>query len=143
METDHNDSVFDLAEVITRLPEQAQTMLVDEYLVDKPAASARIFRVYRELPIHYHNDCDEYLYILTGRARFHLSGNGYPAGPGIFLHFPKKTVHGFPRIDEHPFVVLAIDVPRRRPDDIVFVDPRAGDARSFLARNTDADSAGD
>jgi hypothetical protein len=32
-------------------------------------------------------------------------------------------------------VVLAIDVPRRRPDDIVFVDPSDGDARTFMARN--------
>jgi hypothetical protein len=44
-------------------------------------------------------------------------------------------VYGFPRIDEHPFVVLAVDVPRRRPDDIVFVNPEDGDAHDFMARN--------
>ncbi|MEC3980421.1 hypothetical protein [Amycolatopsis sp. H20-H5] len=46
-------------------------------------------------------------------------------------------MHGTPRIDEQPLVVLAIDVPRRRPDDIVFVDPAAGDAGTFMARNAD------
>ncbi|UIJ57455.1 hypothetical protein LWP59_25310 [Amycolatopsis acidiphila] len=53
----------------------------------------------------------------------------------MFLCFEKRKVHGFPAISEHPLVVLAIDVPRRRPDDIVFVAPAAGNARTFMTRN--------
>jgi len=37
-------------------------MLVDKYLTDREAASARVFRVYRPTPPHYHATCDEYLY---------------------------------------------------------------------------------
>jgi hypothetical protein len=32
-------------------------------------------------------------------------------------------------------VVLSVDVPRRCPDDIVFVNPDDGDAKQFMARN--------
>jgi mannose-6-phosphate isomerase-like protein (cupin superfamily) len=135
MESDNKQSVFDVFEEISLLPDTAETMLVDKYFIDKDAASARIFRIYRELPLHYHNDCDENLYVVSGRGTFHLDGKEYEARPGMFLCFEKKKVHGFPRISEHPLVVLAIDVPRRRPEDIVFVDPAAGSAQTFMARN--------
>lgn len=135
MESDNTESVFDVLKEIALLPDIADTMLVDKYFIDKPSASARVFRIYREVPLHYHNECDEHLYVLSGRGTFHLDGQEYEAGPGMFLCFEKKKVHGFPRIDAHPLAVLAIDVPRRRPDDIVFVDPGAGTAETFMARN--------
>ncbi|WP_329066797.1 cupin domain-containing protein [Amycolatopsis sp. NBC_01480] len=135
MESDNTESVFDVFAELAQLPETAETMLVDKYFVDKPSASARIFRIYRELPLHYHTECDEHLYVVSGRGTFHLDGQEYEARPGMFLSFAKTKVHGFPRITEHPLVVLSVDVPRRRPDDIVFVDPEQGDAASFMARN--------
>jgi mannose-6-phosphate isomerase-like protein (cupin superfamily) len=135
MESDNTESVFDVFAELARLPETAETMLVDKYFVDKPSASARIFRIYRELPLHYHTECDEHLYVVSGRGTFHLDGEEYEARPGMFLSFAKTKVHGFPSLTEHPLVVLSVDVPRRRPDDIVFVDPGQGDATSFMARN--------
>jgi mannose-6-phosphate isomerase-like protein (cupin superfamily) len=135
MESDNARSVFDVFAESAALPETAETMLVDKYFIDKPGESARIFRIYREVPLHYHNECDENLYVLSGRGTFHLDGQEYEARPGMFLCFEKRKVHGFPSVGEHPLVVLAIDVPRRRPDDIVFVDPGAGNARTFMARN--------
>lgn len=137
MESDNTRAVFDVFAELAQLPETAETMLADTYFVDKPSASSRIFRVYRELPLHYHTECDENLYVIQGRGTFHLDGAEYEARPGMFLCFEKGKVHGIPRLDQHPFVVLAIDVPRRRPDDIVFVDPGSGDAASFMARNAD------
>jgi mannose-6-phosphate isomerase-like protein (cupin superfamily) len=135
MESDNARSVFDVGEEAARLPDTADTMLVDTYFVDKESQSARVFRVYRPLPLHYHDDCDENLYIVSGRATFHLDGEEHEARPGMFLCFQRRVVHGFPEIVEHPLVLLSIDVPRRRPDDVVFVDPGEGDARSFMARN--------
>jgi mannose-6-phosphate isomerase-like protein (cupin superfamily) len=114
-------------------------MLVDKYFVDKPSASARIFRIYREVPRHHHEECDEHLYILSGGGTFHLDGEEFEARPGMFLCFERLKVHGFPKITSEPLVVLAIDVPRRRPDDIVFADPAAGDAKTFMARNAEQD----
>jgi mannose-6-phosphate isomerase-like protein (cupin superfamily) len=128
-------AVSDVLAAMANLPDTADTMLVDHYFVDKPSASARIFRIYRNLPLHYHVECDEYLYILSGRGTFHLDGEEYEAHPGLLLHFEKTKVHGFPHISEYPLVVLSVDVPRRRPDDIVFVDPSDGDATTFMARN--------
>ena len=139
MESDNEKAFFDVFAEAARLPEIAETMLVDKYFVDKDTASVRIFRIYREVPLHYHNDCDENLYVVSGRGTFHLDGEEFEAKPGMFLAFERRKVHGFPRIAEHPLVVLAIDVPRRRPDDIVFVDPAAGTAETFMARNKKAD----
>jgi mannose-6-phosphate isomerase-like protein (cupin superfamily) len=129
------EGVYDVAAEVARLPETAETMLVDRYLVDQQSQSVRVFRIYRDLPLHFHRECDENLYVLSGRGVFHLDGAEFPARPGMFLHFERTKVHGFPQITEEPLVVLSIDVPRRRPDDIVFVDPADGDASTFLARN--------
>ncbi len=45
----------DIAKICTR-PFQAarRTLLIDQYLTNTPAASARIFRVYKPTPPHYH-----------------------------------------------------------------------------------------
>jgi mannose-6-phosphate isomerase-like protein (cupin superfamily) len=134
-ETDNNRQIFDVFEELRKLPDQSDSMLTDVYFSDFPGASSRIFRIYRGLPPHYHEECDEHLYVVSGRGLFQLDGQEAEAGPGTFLRFGRRQVHGFPCIDEHPFVVLAIDVPRRRPDDIVFVNPEDGDAGSFMARN--------
>lgn len=135
-QTDNDQQVFDVFEELKKLPDVSESMLTDVYFSDFPEVSSRIFRIYRELPLHYHNECDEHLYVVSGEGLFHLDGEQSPAKPGTFLRFARKQVHGFPRIDKQPFVVLSIDVPRRRPDDIVFVDAGDGDAKTFMARNT-------
>ena len=53
-------------EIARSFPDTAETLLLDTYLTDEPAASARVFRVYRETPPHYHAGSDEYLYVLSG-----------------------------------------------------------------------------
>ena len=51
--------IFDVAALAAALPDSAKTLLVDTYLTDREAASARVFRVYRPTPPHYHATCDE------------------------------------------------------------------------------------
>ena len=83
---------------------------------------------------HYHVSCDEYLYVLQGRAMFQVGDEPVrEIGPGMLIHFPRRTVHGMPELLEEPFVVLAIDTPRRPPADVTFVDPADGNASSFIA----------
>ena len=60
---------FKPSEIARSFPETAETLLMDTYLTDEEAASARVFRVYRETPPHYHADCDECLYVLSGIKR--------------------------------------------------------------------------
>lgn len=134
-QADNVQRVFDVFREIEKLPDTSESMLTDIYFSDYPEASSRIFRIYRTLPLHYHNECDEFLYVVSGEGVFHLSGKESAARPGMFLRFARREVHGFPEITKHPFVVLSVDVPRRRPDDIVFVDPDDGDAKEFMARN--------
>jgi mannose-6-phosphate isomerase-like protein (cupin superfamily) len=128
---------FDVAAIAAALPETAQTLLVDTYLTDREAASARVFRVYRPTPPHYHEGCDEYLYVLSGRGTFWMEDPSAKAefGPGQLLFFERRTVHAIPEILEEPLVFLSIDTPRREPTDIVFVNPEDGTPATFMARN--------
>ncbi|GJE60773.1 cupin domain-containing protein [Methylobacterium trifolii] len=128
---------FDLTAIAAALPKTAQTLLVDTYLTDRKAASARVFRDYRPTPPHYHATCDEYLYVLSGRGTFWMGDAGREAefGPGELLFFERGTVHALPTLMEEPVVFLSVDTPRRAPSDIVFVDPADGSPETFMARN--------
>lgn len=127
---------FDIAALAATLPNTSDTLLRDLRLVDREAASCRIFRVYRPAPLHFHTSCDEYLYVLQGRAVMTVEGTTRTVGPGDLVHFHRKAVHGTPELLEHPFVVLAIDTPRRPPDDVHFVNAGDGTAQSFIQTET-------
>jgi mannose-6-phosphate isomerase-like protein (cupin superfamily) len=125
---------FNLSEVARSFPETAETLLLDTYLTDEESASARVFRVYRETPPHYHVGSDEYLYVLSGRGTFWMgdAANGAEFAPGDLLFFKRRVVHALPRMLEGPVVFLAIDTPRRDPKDIIFVNPADGTPESFV-----------
>jgi mannose-6-phosphate isomerase-like protein (cupin superfamily) len=127
---------FDLNQIARTFPETADTLLLDTYLTDEEAASARVFRVYRETPAHYHEGSDEYLYVLSGRGTFWMgdSSNGAEFGPGDLLFFKRRVVHALPRMIEGPVVFLAIDTPRRDPKDIIFVNPEDGTPETFIRK---------
>jgi mannose-6-phosphate isomerase-like protein (cupin superfamily) len=130
----HSYQRFDLNQVARSFPETADTLLLDTYLTDEEAASARVFRVYRETPAHYHGGSDEYLYVLSGRGTFWMgdSSNGAEFGPGDLLFFKRRVVHALPELIEGPVVFLAIDTPRRDPKDIIFVNPEDGTPETFV-----------
>lgn len=127
-------SRFDLNELARSFPEHADTLLLDRYLVDRDTASARVFRVYRGTPPHYHAKSDEFLYVLSGKGSFWIgeSSNGGAFEPGHFLFFKRGTVHALPDIVEGPVVFLSVDTPRRDPTDIIFVNPEDGTSSSFI-----------
>jgi mannose-6-phosphate isomerase-like protein (cupin superfamily) len=126
-------AVFDILRIAAGFPDSAETMLVDTRLTNEAHASARVFRVYRPVAAHYHATCDEYLFVISGKAMFFL-GDAPPfeVGPGQLIFFRQGTIHGTPEILEEPFVVLAVDTPRRDPADVTFVNPEDGNAESFI-----------
>lgn len=125
---------FDLNAVARSFPPEAQSLLLDKYLVNRESASARVFRVYRGTPPHYHAKCDEFLFVLSGKGTFWIgdASNGGVFEPGHFLFFERGTVHALPEIVEAPVVFLSVDTPRREPDDIIFVNPEDGTPQSFI-----------
>ena len=129
-------SSFDVPALAAEFPDTAQTLLLDRYLVDRADASARLFRVYRGTPPHYHVHSDEFLYVLSGRGTFWMgdAANKAEFGPGTLLFFERGTVHALPDILQPPVVFLSFDAPRREPADIVFVDPADGTPDSFISR---------
>jgi mannose-6-phosphate isomerase-like protein (cupin superfamily) len=128
---------FDIREVAASLPESATTLLVDRYLTDRPAASSRVFRVYRPTPAHYHATCDEYLYVVAGRGTFWMNDASRIAefAPGQLLFFERRTVHALPDMLEEPLIFLSVDTPRRDPRDVIFVNPEDGTPESFIQRS--------
>ena len=126
-------SIFHTAALAATLPDTAATMLADLRLTDEPAASCRIFRVYRPVPAHFHRSSDEYLYVLSGAAEILIDTDApRTLHPGDLVFFRKETPHAIPRILDHPFTVLAIDTPRRPPEDIHFVNPADGTPETFI-----------
>jgi mannose-6-phosphate isomerase-like protein (cupin superfamily) len=127
---------FHLNQVAQSFPDTAETMLLDTYLTDEEAASARVFRVYRDTPPHYHAGSDEYLYVLSGKGTFWMGDplNGAEFAPGDLLFFKRRIVHALPQILEGPVVFLALDTPRRDPKDIIFVSPADGTPESFIRK---------
>ncbi len=126
-------SVFDIEKIAATFPATAQTMLIDTRLTDEHHASSRVFRVYRPTPAHYHATCDEYLFVISGRATFFLGDSPhFEVGPGQLIFFKQGTVHGTSEILEAPFVVFAVDTPWRDPADVHFVDPSTGTPETFI-----------
>jgi mannose-6-phosphate isomerase-like protein (cupin superfamily) len=125
---------FDIAEVAASFPATAPTLLLDRYLTDTPNASARVFRVYKPTPAHYHVNSDEYLYVFSGRGTFWMesAANIAEFAPGQLLFFRRGIVHALPDMLEGPIVFLSVDAPRRDPKDIIFVDPADGTPESFI-----------
>ena len=126
-------STFDLRALAGSFPDSAETMLLDMRLTDEPAASSRLFRIYRPVPAHFHQTCDEYLQVISGRGVFVVDG-GEPVelGPGQLLFFRRNVVHSIPEIMEAPLVVFSVDTPRRDPADVHFVNPADGTAATFI-----------
>lgn len=109
-------------------------MLLDRYFTDEPSASSRVFRIYRPTPAHFHQNCDEFLYVLSGRGTLWIESpdNAEDFAPGDLLFFKRTVVHALPTIHSAPVVFLAIDTPRRDPNDVIFVSPDEGTPETFI-----------
>ena len=126
-------SVFDIHAIAGKFPPSADTMLVDTRLTDEKEASCRVFRIYLDVPTHYHATCDEYLLVVAGRGLFKISeGEWFEARVGQLIFFKKATHHAIRLLDDQPLVFLAVDTPRRDPKDIIFVNPADGTPETFI-----------
>src|SRR5579863_7526156 len=131
--TARETSTFDLRALAGKFPDSADTMLLDMRLTDEAAASSRLFRIYKPVPAHFHQTCDEYLQVISGRGKFVVDGSDpVELGPGQLLFFRRNVVHSIPVVIEGPLVVFSVDTPRRDPADVTFVDPRYGTAADFI-----------
>jgi mannose-6-phosphate isomerase-like protein (cupin superfamily) len=126
-------STFDLQALARQFPPASDTMLLDMRLTDQPAASTRLFRIYRPVPAHFHQTCDEYLQVICGRGKFIVEGaQPLELGPGQLLFFRRNLVHSIPEVLEAPLVVFSVDTPRRDPTDVHFVNQAEGNLAGFI-----------
>ena len=133
-------ALHDIPLLCEHFPKSAETRLVDAYLSDAPEASARLFRIYHPLPAHYHNHCDEHLYLYSGEVLFQIEDQSpQHLTPGQMVTFKRETVHAITRVRAEPAIFLTVDAPRRAPDDVVFIDPQAAQERAFVSHVSDYD----
>ena len=127
-------AVFDINAIARAFPDAAETMLVDTRLTDEQEASSRVFRIYTNVPAHFHATCDEYLFVVSGRCLFSMGDvKPFEAGPGQLVFFKKRTVHAIKLLGGEPLVFLSVDTPRRDPKDITFVNPADGTPETFIS----------
>jgi len=121
-EQDKTYGVYNIDAVAKGLPpDEGESLVTDNRLVDRPDAGVRVFRVNKEVPKHYHNKSDTYLYVISGKARFVIADEKpITVSTGNFIFYPRGTKHGVVEIIEKPLVFLAFDVPARDPEDAVF-----------------------
>lgn len=116
--------VINIDEYVKLLPKDNDGIIKDIRLIDRGHAGVRIFRLYDEVPMHYHSKSDAYLYILSGKAEFFVADKGpITAGKGDLLFWAAGTPHGNGKIIEGPLDVLVFDAEARDPNDVIWVDP--------------------
>ncbi|AWH74713.1 cupin domain-containing protein [Dokdonia sp. Dokd-P16] len=116
--------VINIDGYVDLLPKEHHGIIKDIRLIDREHAGVRIFRLYDEVPMHYHAKSDAYLYILNGKAEFYVADQGpVVAGKGDLLFWGKGTAHGNGKILEGPLDVLVFDAIARDPSDVIWVDP--------------------
>ncbi|WP_417198033.1 cupin domain-containing protein [Bizionia sp.] len=116
--------IINIDEYVRLLPKNHNGIIKDIRLIDREHSGVRIFRLYEEVPMHYHAKSDAYLYILNGKAEFYVADKGpVVAGKGDLLFWGKGTAHGNGKILEGPLDVLVFDAIARDPSDVIWVDP--------------------
>jgi mannose-6-phosphate isomerase-like protein (cupin superfamily) len=124
---------FDIQEIIKKFPDEASSTIVDTYLTDEASASSRLFRVYYPIPRHYHETCEEHLFLLTGKVKFAIEDEEPRLlSAGQLVTFERNTVHSITEIVESPAVFLTVDAPRRVPSDVVYINPEDAKIRPFV-----------
>jgi mannose-6-phosphate isomerase-like protein (cupin superfamily) len=74
----------------------------------------------RSNPLHYHPNCDEVLYVISGRCRKTIEGRSAELGPGDCVRIPRGQRHKAEALGSAPFVCLiAYDTPDRQ---VVFLE---------------------
>lgn len=76
------------------------------------------------LSLQFHRRKLETLYVLSGRARFHVDGKDWEPQTGSALTLPPGTVHRVEAIDD--LVLFEVSTPD--PDDVVRLEDRYGRA---------------
>lgn len=129
---------FDLAEIKSEFPAQAESLIMDAYLSNHEAASTRLFRLYHPLPRHFHKTCDEHLVLLDGEVDFVIADDPpRRLRAGRMVTFLRNVVHGISPVEGAPAIFLTVDTPRRVPEDVHFINPEAARARPFVTHLAD------
>jgi len=56
------------------------------------------------LPLHAHDEGDEYIYLFQGEARFVVGDEEFDAKPGQLVKAPKGVMHRCSNVTDRPFV---------------------------------------
>ena len=63
------------------------------------------------VPVHHHEEAEQVLVIVSGRAEISLAGQQVGAAAGATVHVPKGVAHGIVNTSEAPLTILEITSP--------------------------------
>jgi len=63
------------------------------------------------VPVHHHEEAEQVLYIVSGRAEISISGQRVEAAGGTTAHVPKGVAHGIVNIGGEPLTTLEVTSP--------------------------------
>ncbi len=127
-------SFINVNEVVDKFPAESDTIIVDSYLTDEPSCSCRVFRLYKSIPAHYHEGCNEILYLIRGKAKFRIGDKDAEyLDPGMMVTFYRNVIHLIESIGNEQTVFLSCDTPRRALDDVHFINPEEVKSVKFVS----------
>lgn len=116
---------IDVKDVAANLPPGEEGLVSDNRVLERKDAGVRVLRTNKLVPMHYHTKSDTYIYVISGEGSFVLGdGDSKVVKEGDFIFFKKGTPHGVGEIMKKPFNSIAIDVPARDPQDVIFLDEK-------------------
>jgi mannose-6-phosphate isomerase-like protein (cupin superfamily) len=63
------------------------------------------------VPVHHHEEAEQVLFIVSGKAHISLAGQRIEAETGATVHIPKGVAHGFVNTGEAPLTILEVTSP--------------------------------
>jgi mannose-6-phosphate isomerase-like protein (cupin superfamily) len=63
------------------------------------------------VPVHHHEEAEQVLFIVSGRAEISLAGQRIEATAGATVHVPKGVAHGIVNIGGEPLTILEVTSP--------------------------------
>lgn len=113
-----------------------------EWKIDGAATEGRFTVVHHPIapralaaPLHYHHNEDEYSYVLEGRLGALLGDDVVEAGPGTWVHKPRRQWHTFWNAGNTPCHIIEVISPAGFEEYFREVAAAWGDAERFAEIN--------
>ncbi len=87
-------------------------------------ASVNVWEMSKGLPLHFHRNHEEVIFVKSGRAEMRLGERTITVQAGDLVLVPKNTVHAARAIGDEPFRGISVFAPAFDGKDRIMVEPK-------------------